>query len=165
MSQIKNVLWVCFGNTARSAFAYGLSQLLKRGVYKEELKDINFNSAGFYNVYKTAQPEVIESLKIKGYDMSAFRGKIMDESLLKKQDLILVMETRHLNMLKKRFKQLPEVQKKAHLLLQFAGEMNDLEIDDPVGKTPEQFRDILAAVERGVVKSIEKIIKINQNSK
>ncbi len=165
MVQIKNVLWVCFGNTARSAFAFGLSKVLQKGPYKEQLKEVHFDSAGFYNVYKTAQPEVIDTLKVKGFDMSDFRGKIMDENLLKQQDLILVMETRHLSMLKKRFKQLPEVYKKAHLLLEYAGETENLEIDDPVGKTPEQFLALLGAVERGVIKSIEKIIKINQSNK
>ena len=58
MKTIKNVLWVCFGNTSRSPLALGLSYWLQNTKYKEELKDINFDSAGFVNFFKNAQPEL-----------------------------------------------------------------------------------------------------------
>ena len=164
MNVIKNILWVCFGNSARSPLAHGLSLWLKDSKeYKEALKDVNFDSAGFVNVFKRAQDETLAYLREKGIDFSEFKGKIMDEALLKKQDLILVMETRHIKRLKRKFKQLPEVHQKARLLLEFAGESEQLEIEDPVNKTKEEYATIANTIEEAVKKAIEKIIKMNKN--
>lgn len=163
MGRVKNVLWVCFGNSARSAYALGISEWLKKTKYKRDLERIDFDSAGFVNVFKTAQPEVIERLKAKDIDFTDFRGKIMDEKLLEKQDLILVMENMHLKRLRKKFADIKDIDKKSFLLLEFAGEEENLDITDPVNFNREIYDHILDSVERGVDKSIEKIIKINKS--
>ncbi len=161
---IKNVLWVCFGNTSRSPLALGLSHWLKNTKYKEELKEIHFDSAGFVNVFKTAQPETIAYLNTKNIDFSNFRGKIMDKELLEKQDLILVMESYHLKRLLRKFKHVKNINKRSFLLLDFAGEKENLDISDPVNFGNEVYNEVIEAVERGVIKSIEKIIKINKGA-
>ncbi|MGQ4873333.1 MAG: hypothetical protein ACP6IY_04585 [Promethearchaeia archaeon] len=161
MQKIKNVLFVCFGNSARSPLAHGIAQWLKREKYKEELKDVNFYSAGFVNVFNRAQDETIEYLKKKGIDFSDFKGTIMDDDLLIKQDLILVMETRHLKRLNRKFKHLPQIIDKAYLLLKYAEINGDHEIEDPVNKSDEEYYKIAQIIEKGVIKAIEKIIKIN----
>ena len=161
MEKIKNVLWVCFGNTARSPLALGLSIWLKNTRYEDDLKDMTFDSAGFINFFKTAQPETVEYLKTKNIDFSDFKGKIMDADLLEKQDLILVMETMHLKRLRRKFKQVKDIEKKSFRLLEFAGETGELNIADPVNFSPEVFQKVIEDVESGVIKSIEKIIKIN----
>jgi len=161
MVKIKNVLWVCFGNSSRSPLAHGLSSWLKDFKYKEELRDINFDSAGFVNVFKKAQPETITYLKTKGIDFSDFHGKIMDKELLEKQDLVIVMETMHLKRLKRKFKNVKDIDKKSFLLLEFAGETEDLDIQDPVNFGQEVYQKVIDSVESGVIKSIEKIIQLN----
>jgi len=162
MKAIKNVLWVCFGNTSRSPLALGLSYWLQNTKYKEELKDINFDSAGFVNFFKNAQPETIEYLKTKNIDFSDFHGKIMDDKLLDEQDLILVMETFHLKRLRRKFMHVKDIDKKSFLLLEFAGESGELDILDPVNFGPEVYNRAIQLVEKGVVKSIEKIIELNK---
>ena len=161
MNRIKNILWVCYGNTSRSPLAHGLSLWLKNTKYKEELKDISFDSAGFVNVFKNAQPETVEYLKTKDIDFTDFHGKIMDQELLEKQDLIIVMETMHLKRLRRRFKSVKNIDKKSFLLLEYAGETKNIDIQDPVNFGPEVYQKTIRDVERGVVKSIEKIIQIN----
>ena len=161
MEKITNVLWVCFGNTARSPLAHGLSIWLKNTKYEEDLKNVNFDSAGFINFFKTAQQETVEYLKTKDIDFSEFRGKIMDADLLEKQDLILVMETMHLKRLRRKFKQVKDIETKSFRLLEFAGETGDLDIGDPVNFSPEVYQKVIQEVEKGVIKSIEKIIRIN----
>jgi len=162
MKAIKNVLWVCFGNTSRSPLALGLSYWLQNTKYKEELKDINFDSAGFVNFFKNAQPETVEYLKTKNIDFSDFHGKIMDDKLLDEQDLILVMETFHLKRLRRKFMHVKDIDKKSFLLLEFAGESGELDILDPVNFGPEVYNRAIQLVEKGVVKSIEKIIELNK---
>jgi protein-tyrosine-phosphatase len=122
---------------------------------------VNFDSAGFINVFKTAQTETKEYLKTKNIDFSEFRGKIMDVDLLDKQDLILVMEAMHLKRLRRKYKQVKDIEKKSFRLLEFAGETGDLDIGDPVNFSPEVYQKVIKDVEKGVIKSIEKIIKIN----
>jgi protein-tyrosine-phosphatase len=161
MKTIKNVLWVCFGNTSRSPLAHGLSYWLQNTKFKEELENLNFDSAGFVNVFKTAQPETIEYLKTKGIDFTDFHGKIMDDKLLDEQDLILVMEKYHLKRLRRKFKHVQDIDKKSFLLLEFAGETGELDIPDPVNFGPEVYNRTIQRVEKGVIKSIEKIIEIN----
>jgi protein-tyrosine-phosphatase len=163
--KIKNVLFVCFGNTARSPAAEGIAKALKMDKYSEELANVNFDSAGFFNVYKTAQPETKAYLKKNwNIDFSDFKGKILDGDLLKKQDLILVMQPRHLKRLKRKFKDLKEVHKKAHILLEYAEIPEDPDIEDPVNLNEEKYNQIMKTVEKGVIESIKKVIKINKDS-
>jgi protein-tyrosine-phosphatase len=162
MNTIKNVLWVCFGNTSRSPLAHGLSYWLQNTKYQEELKNISFDSAGFVNVFKTAQPETIAYLKTKDIDFSNFHGKIMDEELLQNQDLIIVMELYHLKRLRRKFKHVKDISNKSFILLEFAGETDDLDIPDPVNFGPDVYDKTIKLVEEGVIKSIERIIRINK---
>ena len=162
MNTIKNVLWVCFGNTSRSLLAHVLAYWLQNTKYKEELKNITFDSAGFVNVFKTAQPETIAYLNTKGIDFSDFHGKIMDENLLENQDLIIVMEMYHLKRLRRKFKHVEDISKKSFILLEFAGENGDVDIPDPVNFSPEVYAKTIKLVEKGVIKSIERIIRINE---
>ena len=161
MQAIKNVLFVCYGNTSRSPLAHGLAYWLQNSQYKDELKDIKFDSAGFMNVFKNAQPETIKYLKTKNIDFSNFHGKIMDDELLNKQDLILVMEDFHLKRLRRRFKQVRDIDKKSYILLEFAGESGEIDIPDPVNFGLEVYNKTIQLVEKGVIKSIEKIIELN----
>jgi protein-tyrosine-phosphatase len=161
---IKNVLWVCFGNTSRSPLAHGLSLWLKNTKYREELKDVHFDSAGFVNFFKNAQPETINYLKTKNVDFTDFRGKLMNAELLEKQDLILVMEEYHLKRLKRKFKHVKDIDKKSYVLLDFAGEKGDIDIKDPVNFGPDVYDNVIKKVERGVIKAIEKMIKLNKKS-
>lgn len=161
-NKIRKVLFICFGNTARSPAAEGIAKALKRDKYSEELKDVHFDSAGFFNVYKTAQPETKRYLKENwDIDFSDFHGKIMNKDLLKNQDLILAMQSRHLKRLRRKFKDLDHLMEKTHLLLEFAGEKEDFDIEDPVNLDAGEYEQIMKTVERGVRKSIEKIIELN----
>ena len=162
---IKSVLWVCFGNTSRSPLALGLALWLKDTLYKSELKEVNFDSAGFVNVFKTAQPETIEYLKTKNIDFNDFRGKLLTDELVKKQDLILVMEAYHLKRLRRKFKHIPNIINKSFILLDFAGEKDNIDITDPVNFSSEVYDKTIQLVEKGVIKSIKKIIKINQKER
>lgn len=163
--KIENVLFICFGNTARSPAAEGIAKALKRDKYYEELKNVEFDSAGFFNVYKTAQPQTKQYLKENwNIDFSDFKGKIMDDQLLKKQDLILAMQSRHLKRLRRKFKDIDNLMDKAHLLLEYSNREGEHDIKDPVNLDNEEYKKIMKTVERGVIKSLEKIIKLNSEN-
>jgi len=163
MVQIKNVLFICSGNTARSPAAEYLSKWLKATRYKEELNDVNFDSAGLYSYFKTPQEGTANYLKSKGIDFSDFQGKRITKKLIEKQDLILGFEKKwHIKKLKRRFKDLRNLDDKLYLLLDFAGENGEREIPDPINFKPEEYQIIVERIEKGVIKALEKIIELNR---
>jgi len=163
MVKIKQVLFLCSGNTSRSPSAEYLAKWLKATKYKEELQDVTFDSAGLYSYYKTPREGTANYLKSKGIDFHDFIGKQIDEDLVKNQDLILGFENKwHVKKLKRRFKNLTDLDKKAHLLLEFAEVGDNTEIPDPINFDPDEYREVMKRIEEGVDKSLIKIIKINK---
>ena len=162
MGKIKQVLFLCSGNTSRSPAAEYLAKWLKATKYKEELKEVYFDSAGLYSYYKTPREGTADYLKSKGINFNDFIGKQIDEDLVKSQDLILGFENKwHVKKLKRRFKNLTDLDKKTHILLEFA-EVGDItEIPDPINFEPEEYREVMERIEEGVNKSLQKIIEIN----
>jgi len=164
MTKIKHVLFYCAGNTCRSPFAEAYANWLKNTKYKEELKDVEFDSAGIYHYYKTAQPKTVNYLKSKGIDIGDFKTKKIDSQLLEKHDLVLGFEQKHhINKLKRKFKHLKNLDEKLYLLLAYAGEKENLEIKDPFYLPQEEYNIVLERIEKGVIKTLKKIIEINKS--
>ncbi len=160
---IKRVLFYCAGNTCRSPFAEAYANWLKKTKFKNELREVEFDSAGLYHYYKTAQPETITYLKSKGIDISDFTTKKINSQLLEMQDLILGFEKKHhINKLKRKFKNLKGIDDKVFLLLEYAGEKENLEIKDPFHLPQKEYNKILERIEEGVLKLIERIIEIKE---
>ncbi len=160
---IKRVLFYCAGNTCRSPFAEAYAKWLKRSKFKRELQEVEFDSAGIYHYYETAQPGTVNYLMSKGIDISDFTTKKINSQLLESQDLILGFEQKHhINKLKRKFKNIKGIDEKAFLLLAYAGEKDNLEIEDPFYLPQEEYNKILERIEKGVLKVIKKIIEINK---
>ena len=165
MRKIKNVLFLCSGNTSRSPAAEYIAKWLKETKHKAELKDVIFNSAGLYSYYKTPREGTANYLKSKNIDFGDFEGKQITADLIKKQDLILGFEEKwHVRKLKRRFKNLKELENKTFLLLDFAGKKDNIEIPDPINFEPDEYKRTLERVEEGVTKAVLKIIEINKKS-
>jgi protein-tyrosine phosphatase len=162
--KIKRVLFMCMGNTCRSPAAEYIAKAIKSNELHDKLKEVEFDSAGFFNFYKYAQPETVEFVE-GNYDieMSDFKGKVVDNEMLEEQDLILVMQERHMKRLKRKFKEVPNLEEKAAILLEFAGEKNT-NIPDPMNLSPQEYEEVMRKVEKGVKKSLEKIKQINEQN-
>ncbi len=129
MTKINQIMFFCAGNTCRSPFAHYFSNWLKKNEFKEELKDVEFDSFGIFHYYETAQPGTVNYKKLKGIKIIDFRTKRIDTKLLEKHDLILGFEQKHhINKLKRKFKHIKDLDNKTFLLLQFGGETKNLEI-------------------------------------
>jgi len=97
-------------------------------------------------------------------NIDGFFPKDITEELIDKQDLILAFEEKyHIRKLKRKFKNIENLDKKVHLLLEFAGEQSDLEIEDPINLEENEYNKILKRIESGIIKSIDKIIEINKS--
>lgn len=161
MNKIKNVLFVCMGNTARSPAAEYLAKGLKKR-YKDELEDIIFDSAGFFNAFSYMQPESYDYLKSKGINSSDFIPKIINKNLLEKQDLILTMEYSHSRDIKNNYPNVKDIDKKTFTLKEFAGETRDLDIIDPYYTSRSVYGKVLKIIDDFVNKAVNRIIEINK---
>ena len=164
MSKIKNILFLCSGNVCRSIFAEYYAKWLKTTSYKDKLRDVNFDSAGIRHYFKTPHEGTVRYLNSKGISTDGIVPKDITEKLINKQDLILGFETRyHTKKLKRKFKHIENLDKKVYLLLEYAGETENLEIEDPFYLEENEYNKVLKRIEEGIIKSIEKIIKINNS--
>ncbi len=162
MPKIENVLFFCAGNTCRSPFAELYAKMLKKTKFKEELKDVSFDSSGIYHYYEIVQPGTVSYLKSRGIEVRNFHTKLIDASLLEQQDILLGFEQKHhINKLRRKFKNVKDINTKSFLLLEFAGQNQELEIEDPFYLQQEEYNKILRRIEKGVVSTIKKIITIN----
>ncbi len=161
MNKIKNVLFICMGNTARSPAAEYLAKGLKKR-YKDELEDIIFDSAGFFNAFSYIQPESYDYLKSKGINSSDFVPKIINKNLLEKQDLILTMEYSHSRDIKNNYPNVKDIDKKTFTLKEFAGETRDLDIIDPYYTSRSVYGKVLKIIDDFVNKAVNRIIEINK---
>jgi protein-tyrosine-phosphatase len=167
MNKIKNVLFICYANTCRSPAAEYFAKGLKQTKYKNELINVVFDSAGWHDAFEYAQPETINYVQSKGFDISDFQPKVITHELLKKQDLIIGMERYHLVKLRNKFRDLKEeLNGKLFTLKQFNGatKKNDLNIPDPYRTGLDNYNRILKIVEQNVEKLVQKIIEINNSN-
>ena len=159
MNQIKKVLFICFGNTCRSPAAEYLAKWFQQTKYKNELKGVIFDSAGFDNYFTYAQPETVSYIKSKGGDMSDFRPKIFNRKLFKGQDLIITMEEHQVESIIKDFSSIRDIERITHALKQYVGETEDIDIDDPYMQGHGYYIEIMKTIEEYV----EKLIQIIKN--
>ena len=157
MNKIKRVLFVCLGNTCRSPIAEYLARF-----YAEKYNtDLIFVSAGFINAFSYMQRESQEYLNSKSINHSDFQPQLITRSLLENQDLILTMEKSHLKDIISKYRNIPNIEKKAYTLKEFNGEVQDVDIIDPYYTSTETYRKVLKIIDDNVKKAIEKIQKLN----
>jgi protein-tyrosine phosphatase len=160
-NKISNVLFVCMGNTARSPAAEYLAKDLKEK-FKEDLNDVIFDSAGFFNAFSYMQPESRNFLHSKGINHSDFKPKVIDRKLLEKADLILTMEDSHSIDIKRNYSNVKDIDKKTYTLKEFGGEIENLDITDPYYTTSSFYVKILKIIDKYVELAVKKIIEINK---
>jgi protein-tyrosine phosphatase len=160
VNRIKQVLFVCLGNTARSPAA----EYLARDYAKKFSIDLEFDSCGFFNAFSYMQPESRKYLDKKGITHSDFTPKIINHKLLEKQDLILTMESTHSEDIKRNFNNVREIEKKTFTLREFNGENHNLDIIDPYYTSNKAYRDVLKLIDEEVKKVVKKINQINNTA-
>ena len=140
------ILFVCTGNTCRSAMA---AVMLNDITVKNDL-NVLIDSAGvFAEVGGKAGDEAMAAMERRGIDLSGHRTKPLTDELIDMADVILVMTEAH--------KQLVEsvAKGKVHTLLEYAGGEGD--ISDPYGGDAEEYERTASEIYDALVDIAEKL--------
>jgi protein-tyrosine phosphatase len=145
-TMIKHILVVCVGNICRSPMAEVLLRKALRG-----RGGITVESAGLSALVGHAADETArEVMQEIGEDMSAHRARQIHPEMVKKADLVLVMEAGHKQSLDIAD---PTARGKVARL----GEWQGRDIVDPYRKPKAVFEDVLADIREGVAAWAEKL--------
>lgn len=140
------ILFVCTGNTCRSAMA---AAMLNDIAVKNDL-DVLIDSAGvFAEIGGKATDEAIKAMSARGIDLSGHRTKPLTDEIIKEADIILVMTGAHKQLIAS---MAPD---KVYTLKEYAGDEGD--ISDPFGGDDAEYEQTAGEIYDALVDIAEKL--------
>ncbi len=151
LSNPKNILFVCTGNSCRSILAQAV---LEKELEENKNTNILVASAGTAALENMPPSQnTIRILKEAGIKTDGYKAKRLTPEILKQADLVLTMETTHMYYI---LEHNPKLKHKTFGFLKFAFGLED-EIQDPIGKDIDEYRKVFSLIKEAMNEVIKKI--------
>jgi protein-tyrosine-phosphatase len=148
-----NILFVCTGNTCRSAMA---EWMLKKKLSDRDITGIMVDSCGTDALPTFRVPPVVQrQMAERDVDITPHQAARCDEQCIQNADLIFVMEEYHRDWIIEKW---PDAGDKVHFLKRYVGEPGFPGILDPMGHTDEVYIATARQLDRYLDKLIDKLI-------
>lgn len=149
------LLFVCTGNTCRSAMAEAIAQKLI-GNNTETYQDFSVDSAGVMCAGPSpASQNAIITAEQNGCDLSTFTAKQITAPLLEQADYVFAMTRGHKQML---MQMAPQYSDKVFLLNAYAESNPDAaDIPDPYGGSLLEYQQCFSVLEHSIRQVLEKL--------
>ncbi len=151
-----NILLVCTGNTCRGALA---EPLFEDEVDRSSKPGVKFDTAGTFALQDSEPTDfAVKVMKKHGYNIERHRAKQVDEELIEWADLILTMESMHIDHIEAMF---PSAEGKMYTLMEYAypgEELESRDIPDPYDEDMDEYEEcvaILKDITKKIVRRLE----------
>jgi len=133
MESVQRVIFVCYGNICRSAFAEAYAKKMNA----QYQTNVQFESSGLFAKNGKKSPEdAVRAANALGIDLSHHRAKLLDPVSITGGDLLVGMDYSHFSLMRRRI----PGKKGIFLLKQFAPQpILNINIEDPYGKSYSRF--------------------------
>jgi protein-tyrosine-phosphatase len=145
-----NLLFVCSGNTCRSAMAEALARKIAK---RRGIEDLSVSSAGT-NAWDnaTATDEALLVGMERDIDLTGHRARKLTSAIVSEADLIFVMTPAHLE-------QVVQLggRGKVHVINEYASKVQNGGIADPYGGDLEAYRETADVLEQELEKLFDRL--------
>ncbi|MEP7243872.1 MAG: low molecular weight protein-tyrosine-phosphatase [Gammaproteobacteria bacterium] len=139
------ILFVCLGNICRSPSAEAVLREIAAREAPELLIEVDSAGTAGYHIGDPPDARSTEAARLRGYDMTPLRARIVDPEDFERFDLILAMDQDNLATLQKRA---PAARReRVRLFLEFAPDAGRAEVPDPYYGGAAVFEEVLDLVE------------------
>lgn len=144
-STIVNVLFVCMGNICRSPTAHGVFRAMVRDQGLEEVIVVDSAGTHAYHVGNPPDPRSAQAARTRGYDLDDLRARRVGAMDFQRFDYVLAMDSD--NYMSLRALCPPEALDRLSMFLDFAPELDRVDVPDPYYGGPRGFEEVLDLVE------------------
>lgn len=145
---MKQILFVCTGNTCRSSMAKAMFDNMLADDKNSDIRTESAGTAAFEGM--GASENAVEAMRDMGIDLESHRSKRISSKLVDESRLILTMTRTHKMQVLTAY---PQAQGKVYTLKEFAGEEGyNKDISDPFGMSLKAYKACAAEIRESLTK-------------